>query len=460
MRILFVVYDNESRNNSLPLGTTYVAAYVRAHGYKNVTYYSQDVYHYPESHLREYLKQNHFDVVAIGFVAGYFQHMKIKKICDVITSLDKKPFIILGGHGPSPVPEYFINYLGADAVVMGEGEVPFFNLIKALDNKTDLSKVKGIAFRQENKVIVNPREEPIKDLDSIPYPYFDPLPMEYYIKSPLWTGPLDRGITMCAQRGCTYRCNFCYRLEKGIRFRSPNSIAEEIKKYKIDYNINYVWFLDELFMVNEKRVFEVCETFLKEDINIKYFCTGRLEKANDKVLDIMKRSGCVAIDYGIEQFDDEALRKMDKNLTTAEIENGIKKTLKRGIHPAFNIIFGNIGDTRQTLRKSLDFLHKYNDYGQLRVIRPVTPYPGSPLYDLALKNKLLVGPEDFYKKHKNLELLTVNFTDIPDNEFHDLMYEANKEIIERYYEHMKKQAIEDFQKVYYEKCYDFRGARH
>ena len=270
MKILFIIYDNGGRDNSLPQGTTIVAAYVRAHGYKDISYYSQDVYHYSEEHLHQYLKRNNFDVVGIGFVAGYFQHMKIKKICDTTKSLKKKPFIVLGGHGPSPVPEYFIRYLGADAVVMGEGELPFLNLIKALDNNTDLSEVKGIAFRDGEKVIVNPREEPIKDLDSLPFPYFDPLPMEYYIKSSLWTGPTDRGIAVCTQRGCPYHCNFCYRLEKGIRFRSPDSIVEEIKKYKRDYRINYMWFMDELFMVSEKRIFEVCERFLQENLNIRY----------------------------------------------------------------------------------------------------------------------------------------------------------------------------------------------
>jgi len=397
----------------------------------------------------------------MGFVAGYFQHMKIKKICDKIAKLKKKPFMVLGGHGPSPVPEYFIKYLGADAIVMGEGELPFLNLVRALDNGADLSGVKGITFRNGDNVVINPREDPIKDLDSIPYPFLEPLPMEYYINSALWTtSPTDRGITMSAQRGCVYKCNFCYRLEKGIRFRSADSIVDEVKKYKRDYNINYIWFLDELFMLNKKRVFDICENFLKHDLNIKYFCTGRLEQANKEVLGIMKRSGCVAIDYGIEQFDDGALEKMDKRLTTAEIESGIKNTLERGIHPAFNIIFGNIGDTRKTLRKSVDFLNKYNDYGQLRVIRPVTPYPGSPLYDLAIKKNLLKGPGDFYEKHKNLELLTINFTDIPDDEFHGLMFDANKEIITRYYEHVKKKGIENFRKVYYEKDFNFRGARH
>ena len=108
----------------------------------------------------------------------------------------------------------------------------------------------------------------------------------------------------------------------------------------------------------------------------------------------------------------------------------------------------------------MDFLKKYNDYGQLRVIRPVTPYPGTPLYYYALEKGLLKGPADFYERHKNLELLTVNFTSIPDEDFYKLMFEANKEIINDYYEHTKQEGIEQFRKVYFEKDVDFRGARH
>ena len=356
MKILFIFYDNESRDNILPVGPTYVASYLRKHGFQDITYYCQDVYHYDANHLYEYLKENHFDIVGIGFVAGYFQHIKIKQICDVINTIPHKPFIVLGGHGPTPVPEYFLRYLKADAVVMGEGELPFLHLVKALAHGTKLSAVKGIAYRDGEEIILNAREAPIRDLDSIPFPYIEPLPMEYYIKSTYLTSPLDRGMIVCANRGCIYRCNFCLRLEKGIRLRSVDSIIEEIKKYIRDYHVNYIWFYDELFMLNKKRVFEVCERFLSEELNIKYFCTGKLNTVTPEIIQIMKRSRCAAIDYGIEQYDDYALKMMNKMQTTEEVERGIRITLENGIQPLFNIIFGNIGDTRETLREVAGFL--------------------------------------------------------------------------------------------------------
>jgi hypothetical protein len=90
----------------------------------------------------------------------------------------------------------------------------------------------------------------------------------------------------------------------------------------------------------------------------------------------------------------------------------------------------------------------------------VTPYPGSPLYYHAIEKGLLTGPEDFYKKHTNLERLTVNFTPYTDDEFHRQLYEVNCEIIERYYKHQEDAIKEQFRKTYFEGKSDYRGARH
>ncbi|MBA4349521.1 MAG: B12-binding domain-containing radical SAM protein [Thermodesulfovibrio sp.] len=461
MKILFIMYDNEGAQNPIPMGTCYVAGYLLKNGIEDIHYYSQDIYHYPEEHLTEYISQNKFDVIGLGFTAGYFQYGKVKNICKAISEAKNKPFLVLGGHGPTPLPEFFMKVMGADAVVMGEGERPFLNLIKALENKTPLCDVKGIAFRDGEKYIVNERELAIKDLDSIPNPYYAPLPIEYYVNAKVFQmKPTDRMINMITSRGCNYHCNFCQRLEKSIRFRSVENIIDELKKYITDYRINFVVFWDELFMFSEKRVAELTEGILKANIKINYWCTGRLNIVNQRILRMLKESGCAYIDYGIEQFDNVALQKMNKKQTEEQIVRGIELTKKEGILVGFNIIFGNLGDNRDTLKKSVDLLKKYNDYGQLRVIRPVTPYPGSPLYDYAIEKGLLTGPEDFYNKHKNVEILTANFTDIPDDEFHKLMFEANRNIIKDYYNHLIDETTNKFYDSYFKGDVSFRGGRH
>jgi len=460
MKILFVMYDNEGAQNPIPMGSCYIAGYLYKKGFTDIHYYSQDIYHYSEDHLTDYLDHNHFDVVCLGFTAGYFQYNKVVSICRAINKSKDRPFVILGGHGPTPTPEFFLEVTKADVAVMGEGEIPCFNLITALDSNTSFKAVKGIAYRDGDEIVVNERESVIKDLDSIPSPYYDLLPMEYYINAKLYQmKPMDRAMWMITSRGCNYKCNFCQRLEKGIRFRSIEAVIDELKRYIKDYHITFITFWDELFMFSEKRVTEFAEEILKENIKINYWCTGRLNIANKNILKMLKRSGCSYIDYGIEQFDDHSLVMMNKVLTEEQIVKGIELTQKEEIRIGFNIIFGNLGDTKESLRKSMDFLKKYNDYGQIRVIRPVTPYPGSQLYNVAIKEGLIDGPADFYEKHKNVELLTVNFTGFSESEFYQLLFDANKEVLDVYYDHLKKDAIDRFKRAYAGDI-NFRGARH
>src|SRR4030042_2752179 len=134
---------------------------------------------------------------------------------------------------------------------------------------------------------------------------------------------------------------------------------------------------------------------------------------------------------------------MKKGLTVKQIEKGIENTLAVGISPGFNIIFGNIGETAESLKLGVDFLLKYDDHAQLRTIRPVTPYPGSPLYYYAIEKGLLKDCADFYEnKHTNSDLLSVNFTDLSDDEFYRVLFEANKTLLENYYKHQLEIGIE------------------
>jgi len=151
---------------------------------------------------------------------------------------------------------------------------------------------------------------------------------------------------------------------------------------------------------------------------------------------------------------------MKKSLAEKTIIKGIKATLGAGISPGFNIIFGNIGDNKKTLKKGVKFLLKYDDCAQMRTIRPVTPYPGSELYDYAIKTGLLKDCEDFYeRKHLNSDLMTVNFTDLSREEFHKTLLEANSALIKNYFNKISRSAVKEAKSLYLEKNVDFRGFR-
>lgn len=187
---------------------------------------------------------------------------------------------------------------------------------------------------------------------------------------------------------------------------------------------------------------------------------GLFNYAKPDVLRLMKESGCVFINYGIEAVDDVVLRNMNKALTVNQIVTGVKNTLSAGISPGLNIIWGNIGDNKETLKKGVDFLLKYDDHAQMRTIRPVTPYPGSPLYYHAVEKGLLKDCEDFYEnKHLNSDLVAINFTDMTDDEFHAALCEANKTLISKYFDNQLKDSIRITDDLYLNKNTFFRGFR-
>jgi radical SAM superfamily enzyme YgiQ (UPF0313 family) len=249
-------------------------------------------------------------------------------------------------------------------------------------------------------------------------------------------------------------------MDKGFRPRSNEAIIEEIRFLKNRFGITYIAFSDELLMTSRERTVSICEDLIRNNLNIKWDCNGRLNFAVPEVLNVMKRSGCVFINYGIEAMDDEVLKNMRKKLTVEQIIKGIEATLKAGISPGYNIIFGNIGDNRDTLNKGVEFLLKYDDGAQMRTIRPVTPYPGCPLYYEAIEKGLLKDCEDFYEnKHINSDLLAVNFTDLSDDEFHRCLLEANTRLITNYFEKKLASLKEQSRKLYLDKDSSFRGFR-
>ena len=433
MRILLVVYDNGSHIHWFPQGLAYIAAALRGAGHE-VHVFSQDIDHAPPESLTARLDECHYDAVGVSACGGYWQYRQLLAIATAVRAARERVPLVLGGHGPAADPAYFLSVTDADAVVVGEGEDTAVHLFPALGDSARLATVRGAVWRDGERVIENPRRQVRADVDSLPLPAFDLFDVRHYrlLRFPRCE-PTDFAMPVLSSRGCPFRCTFCFRLDPGYRARSPESIVAELRQLQAQYGITYFAFSDELLMQSEARAFALCEAFRSSGLRFRWCCNGRLNYATPEVLIEMHEAGCVFINYGIEALDDEVLRLMEKHLTVAEIEAGIWHTLEAGISPGLNVIWGNLGDTRETLRRGVEFLLTYDDGAQLRTIRPVTPYPGSRLYDLAIERGLLRDCADFYARHLNSDLCTVNFTEESDADFHRLLLDANTRLIRNYY---------------------------
>src|SRR3989339_1946341 len=147
MRVLLIVYDNDSYIHWFPQGLAYIGAVLLKNGYE-VEVYNQDKNHYSDEHLTGYLNKNKYDIVGVSVIAGYYQYRKLLRISDAINKSKQRPSYIIGGHGPSPEPEFFLRKTQADVAVIGEGEETIVELIDVVSKKGSLTHVKGIAFRE------------------------------------------------------------------------------------------------------------------------------------------------------------------------------------------------------------------------------------------------------------------------------------------------------------------------
>jgi len=462
-RVLFIVYDNGSYDNEFPMGVGALSAVLKQQGHE-ITIWNQDIHHYDDKSLTDFLDKNKFDVAIMSLIAGYYQYQKMKNLSKAINRSKQRPFYMMGGYGPTPEPEFFLKKSGCDVVCMGEGEITIKKIMDAVENKTPLKDVPGIAWLENGKLKKTDRAPLVHNLDTLPQIPYEMFDMKHYRMMRLPKNkPTDFCFPMMSARGCSFKCTFCYRMDPGYRKRSAELLLDEVEMLYKNYGITYIAFEDDLLMSSIIHTEEVCKEFLKRNLPVKWWCNGRLNYCSEELLQLMKDAGCVFINYGIESMDQTVLNNMKKGLRPEMIVRGIEDTLKVGISPGLNFIFGNKGDNKKTMKKMVDFLIKYDDFAQKRTIRPVTPYPGSPLYYDAIKMGLLDKnnpAEDFYeKKHLNSDLICTNFTELSDEEYYETLRWANTTLMKNYYNKQRDSTEAQIKYLYETKDVTFRGFR-
>ncbi len=465
-KVLFIIHDLYQDDNHFPLGPAYLSGILRNNGI-DVEVYCQDVFHYTNDELAVFLDNNDFDMIGIGFLASRFIET-IVPLCEMVGLHKKNAWLILGGPGPSPVHDYILKKTKADIIVIGEAEETITELVRCKENRGDLAKVKGIAYVQDGRPVLNERRKPIKNLDLIPFPEWSLFPMDKYTSclKPFRADSKDIVLGMISSRGCINRCNFCYRMEDGIRVRSVENVIKEIDFLKRNYGVNYFTMLDELFIFSKKRLYEFRDALKDKGLEIKFSCNARVDLFDEELAVALKDCGCQFLNFGMESSDQTVLDLMKKRTTVGQNIRAAEIAGRIGIGLGLNFLWGNIGDTEESLRSNVELIKKYNTYDQLRTVRPVTPYPGCDLYYEAIKKKYISGAEDFFTLFKNSDLVTVNFTDIPEDKFYNLLFDANKELITDHYMHTSKDMaraesmINDFRELYFGDNSSFRGARH
>lgn len=314
--------------------------------------------------------------------------------------------VIMGGPHATIFHKELVQDNICDMVIRNEGEVPITELAKGIS----YNLIPNLTWENSlNEIIVNADSSSYVDLDSLPFPAYDKLPMKLY-HSALGAAKYTPSIGMVTSRGCPGKCTFCFSKMFGtqIRFMSPARIIEQIEFIQKAYGIKEISFYDDNFTTNKNNVFELCDLIIKKKIKISWSCFTRVDSVSPGLLISMKKAGCHQIMYGFETTDERTLEHMNKAMDLNQFHQTISwtKAAKINIRGAFMI--GNPGETEISMKKTIEFAK--NSGLQLAVFNITTPYPGTEIYKEFLKNNSLIHQNWplYDRAHPILKLDTVS----------------------------------------------------
>ncbi len=294
--------------------------------------------------------------------------------------------IVLGGAHATLLPEETLAAAPEiDIIIRGEGEETIIELLRALEYKQPLDNVSGISYRRDGKVISTAARSTTIDLDSLPFLAYHLLPRRRYKPHP----PHGRAFPFAAiitSRGCPYRCSYCSKPIFGDKFRgqSPERVVDEVAYYQEKFGIKELAFYDDVFTLNKKRAYAIADEILKRGLKICWTCETRVNLVDKELLRHMKQAGCYAIAYGIESASPEILDILNKDITLEQVEEAVGITREVGLQTIGYFMIGSPGEGPETISQTIQFAKRLKlDFAQFAV---TTPFPGTELYNLYLKN--------------------------------------------------------------------------
>ena len=398
------------------LGVAYIAAASRCAGHSVdiIDMCGEDITHteivrekfvaygMPLSALKNRLKSSEVIGITSTFSQDWVFH---KDLIKYIRNLSPKSVIVVGGEHVTALPEYCLNSCKElDICVVGEGEEIFVKLLETIEKNGNFKNVAGLVYRSSDKsnLLSTPRAIRIKDIDKIPWPAWDLMPMENYLVRELnYCIKRGRTIPMLLSRGCPYHCAFCSNFNMwGSRWinRLPKLVVDEMEYYVNFYKANNFVFSDLTAVINRETIVDLCNEIINRKLNITFQMPGlRTEVIDYDVLKLMYSAGCRDLDFAIESGSKDVLASVNKKNDPEKMAYLIKQGLSLGINFTVNIILGLPQEGFMDFLKSYWLVMKLAINGMQGInVFPFIPYPGSKLFYEFLENKKIKLEDNYF----------------------------------------------------------------
>lgn len=397
MKILLIIppFSEEERYGKLsavgtlypPLGLAYIAAVAEKLGH-DVKVIESEAFGYSYEDIRQIFLD--FDPEIVGMQTFLNTIDRCYKVAGMVKEAKPDVKVVLGGVQVTICPENSIKNKWIDFIVFGEGEIVFENLLVALEKGSNFHAVDGLIWKKNGQAITNKPQGLIPDLDTILLPALHLFPMNRYHSSSQLRG--KRTMNIMSSRGCPYRCAYCtshMTFGKTFRYHSAARVIQEIKRLVNEYGADGIQFYDETFTLHKKRIIELCDAFMtSKTVQVPWACFTRVNCVDEDLLNKMKEAGCYQIFYGVESGVQRLLDLIQKDITLEKTKKAFSLTRKTGIESLASLMVGFPTETIEEARKTIDFTIEIDpDYAQWQ---KVTPFPGTKLYDIALKHGKLL----------------------------------------------------------------------
>lgn len=410
-----------------PMGILYLAAYLRSKFDIDIQLVNQRADDCTVDQLARRAIEFEADIVGLGCISTGAHSLGelTRKVRHGLPSA----LIVLGGPHTSAVREAVMEGTTADAAVVGEGELAFEQVIRAWFDSRDLSQVPGLIWRdRDGQVVTNPGHTPVvEDLDTLPPPAYDLIDLrKYWSLQSMTPLPKRRYVCLVSSRGCPYQCMWCHNIfGKRFRAHSPERMVAEIEYAVRRWGIKEVEFLDDIFNLDKKRVFEFSQQVQRRNLRFKMTFPNavRADILDQDVVDAMVDTGMHFCSFALEAGSPRIQQYTGKRLDIPRFLKGIEMAVDRGVFANGFMMLGFPTETEEELRQTVDVacgsrLHTASFF-------TVMPFPHTRLYDEVMRTH----PERLVNVRYddvNYATVRVNCSEVPDDVFFAYQRLANR----------------------------------
>ena len=415
MKILLVRPHSDVPSAAPPLGLLYLSAYLRKHTQHQISICDARFKEYSFDTIEGIIREEKPDL--LGITSFSLENKEAHEIAKRGKKAAPQASVVIGGPYATSDYNQALADSNIDIAVIGEGEKSFHQLVTALDRGEDWTGIRELAFRQNGSVAKTEMREFIDELDELPYPAWDMIPLEEYFnrrgtkKRTCFNQHQmrQRVLSIFTTRGCPYRCSYCHNLfGKKLRKRSVENVIGELRLMKDTYRVNEVEIIDDIFNLDLDRAKQIFRRIVEEKFDMKFsFPNGlRTDRLDEELLDLFKQGGAYRLVFAIESGTPRIQKLIQKNLNIAKAQENIALAAKRGFSMGGFFMMGFLDETEEEIWNTINFALKSKL--QTAAFFIVTPFPNTEIWQQAQKIGLNLDAT-----FENYQKVSANISKVP-----------------------------------------------